>query len=835
VVTTALVRQALEIHQGSPSFGPCRGVGFLGMGVLAGALSTATMALARTRSPAGVLPAPLAVGSLLLTATMYLVGLLLLPGAAPNLVARLRRALDGGSIALAVLYSAWLLFIRPVGGMRTPGFMVGIVACCAIAIAVVTGTRAYRHRASALACASGAALAIVGVAGLAGLATSHGSARWALAAGIPIVGGTLLVRVGVRRPGRDAEAVDPIDGDGSLAGYPLLLAPVTLAVMATVYNLIAVGTFDGVAVVLAILGVSAIGLHEALAALDVRRYARRVAAQGAHFRSLVAGSSDVTVLLGTDLVVRWQSPAAARQFGLSDADVLDRPFTALVHPADVPRLTRRFSALMSADRPDPAARPVLVEARLRDGFGRWRDTESTINDHRDLPEVGGFVVHLRDVGERKELERTLHRLAYTDQLTGLANRRELLRTLTALRTVPGQLGALVVVGLADFGTINELRGRETGDAVLVEVARRLRAGVGDGDLPARLGGDSFAVLTSGNPVQSFALATRLLNIVTADYPLPGLTIHVSASVGLADIAGPGNVDEVLHRCDVALRRARQLGRNRVEWYDETVETAMLRQLALEHELPGVVDRGELDLVYQPVLELSVPFPVGVESLLRWRHPRLGTIPPDQFAAAADELGLGPQIGEWVLHRACRQISSWLREGRDVWVSVNLAGSQLRAHDLVARVSAAIEAHEIPADRLVLEIAEHDIDQCDQPVVTQLAGLRALGVRIALDRFGTGPTSLAHLRRLPVDILKLDRSLFADPTGRAGPPLPIIEVIVSLGRRLGLDIVAQGLEAEAHLDAVRRAGCRYGQGYLFSRPAPAERVEAYLEAHRSPSM
>jgi EAL domain-containing protein (putative c-di-GMP-specific phosphodiesterase class I) len=343
------------------------------------------------------------------------------------------------------------------------------------------------------------------------------------------------------------------------------------------------------------------------------------------------------------------------------------------------------------------------------------------------------------------------------------------------------------------------------------------------------------VLTSGNPVHSFALATRLLNIVTADYVLPGLTIHVGASVGLADIGGGGDVDEVMRRCDLALRRAKQLGRNRVEWYDETVETAMLRRMTLEQELPGVVGREELDLVYQPVLELTGPRPVGVEALLRWRHPRLGTVPPDEFAAVADGLGLGAQIGEWVLDRVCRQASSWLREGRDVWMSVNLAASQLRAHDLAGQVSAALAAHQVPAERLVLEIDERDVDPADQGAVTQLAGLRTLGVRIALDHFGTGPTSLAHLRRLPVDILKLDRSLFTEAAGRTGPPMPIIEVIVSLGGRLGLDIVAQGLEAEAHLDAVRRAGCRYGQGYLFSRPAPAERIEAYLENHRTPSV
>jgi diguanylate cyclase (GGDEF)-like protein/PAS domain S-box-containing protein len=830
-VGAALVRQARETRRTPAGAGACRGVGLLGVGVVAGTLTVVATCAAGWLLPAGSPTAGrLAVGGVAVTALAFVLGLLLLPGAAPAVIGRLRRFLDGTGVGLCLFYSVWVLAIGPAGGLRTAAFVVAATACCAVAVALITGLRAARHRTSALLCAGGAASAIAGVAGVAGLAAVRGPAALTLPAALPALGGPLAIWLGARRSARTRPPVEASDESAALAEYPLLLIPVAGAVGATVLRLVTAGTFDRVATVLAIVGVALLGLREALAAVDVRRYARRMATQGAHFRSLVAESSDVTVLLDPDLVVRWLSPAAARQFALDDEAVLGRPFAALLHPDDAVQLTARITT------PRPGGmRPAVIAARLRDGYGHWRDTESTVHDHRDVPEVSGFVVHIRDVGERKDLERTLHRLAFTDHLTGLANQRELVRTLTALRGGDGQLGSLVVADLTDFASINELRGRDTGDAVLVEVARRLRDLVGDGDLPVRLGGDSFAVLTTGTPMQSFALATRLLNSLADEYPLPGATVHLTVSVGLSDLHGPGSVDEVLRRADLALRRARQLGRNRIEWYDETVEAVMLRRMTLEQELPGVVARGELDLVFQPVLELSGRYPVGVESLLRWRHPRLGTVAPGEFTATADELNLGTEIGEWVLHGACRQLSAWLLEGRDVWLSVNLSASQLRANDLVERVAAAVVAHQVPADRLVVEIAEAHVDPGDQRVLTQLSGLRALGVRVALDHFGTGSTSLAHLRRLPLDILKLDRSLFAEPAGRGGPPQPIVDVVAGLGQRLGLDIVALGLEAEAHLDLVRRAGCRYGQGYLFARPAPAEHVEAYLESNRSPSV
>jgi EAL domain-containing protein (putative c-di-GMP-specific phosphodiesterase class I) len=274
----------------------------------------------------------------------------------------------------------------------------------------------------------------------------------------------------------------------------------------------------------------------------------------------------------------------------------------------------------------------------------------------------------------------------------------------------------------------------------------------------------------------------------------------------------------------------------VEWYDESMEMALLRRISLEQELPGAVGRGELDLVYQPVIELTYQHPVGAEALLRWRHPRLGTVSPTELVPIAEDLGLADEIGEWVLRRACRQLSSWLREGWDIWLSVNVSTRQLRSPRFVPALRDALDTHLVASGRLLVEVTNDVPDnQLDFDCMeAALAGVRETGVRTAIDHFGTGPTSLAHLRRMAVDVLKVDRSLFAEPNGPGGPTAPIMDVVMGLGDRLGLQIIASGVEAEAHLDAVRAAGCRFGQGYLFARPAPAEHVEAYLTDHRSPS-
>jgi diguanylate cyclase (GGDEF)-like protein len=442
------------------------------------------------------------------------------------------------------------------------------------------------------------------------------------------------------------------------------------------------------------------------------------------------------------------------------------------------------------------------------------------------------VVHIHDVSQRRELERSVRQAAYTDHLTSLANRK-------GLTPVP-ESGAVIVVELYGLTGVNDVHGPDLGDAVLVEAARRLRTEVARTDVPARVGDSRFAVLTRSGAVQAHLLASRLLNVLTAAYHAPGAVAHVSACAGLADLVTAEGFEESLRRAELAVRATRQgSAGSSIEWYDESMEARLLRRSAIQQELPGALGRGELDLAYQPIVELPSGRPVGVEALLRWRHPKLGAVPPTELLPIAEELGLLDEIGDWVLHWALRQHSRWIHEHHDLWIAVNVSTAQLASEQFIATVGTALDTHLVPPSALMIEVAEPGLvaaraepgsRSAFADVVAHLGQLRALGVRTAVDNFGTGPTSLSQLRILPLDLLKIDREVFATPGGPPVAPNAIIDVLVKLGARLGIEIVAQGLESESDLDTARAAGCRYGQGYRVGRPAPPERLEAYLDSH-----
>ncbi|MFI2711879.1 EAL domain-containing protein [Micromonospora sp. NPDC018662] len=366
--------------------------------------------------------------------------------------------------------------------------------------------------------------------------------------------------------------------------------------------------------------------------------------------------------------------------------------------------------------------------------------------------------------------------------------------------------------------------------VLAEVGRRLRAGCGPHDLVARVGDTGFAVLTDLGPVPAYALGTRLLTALAEPYPRPEGVTRVRFSIGLAETTG-GDPEDVLRQADLARRRAAQLGRDRIEWYDAYLEEQLVRRLDLERELPGAVARGELDLVYQPVVALADRMPVGTEALLRWRSPALGTVLPAELLPVAADLDLLGEVGWWVVDRACRQLAAWSEGGRELWMAVNVTPRELAATDFVARTATALAAYDVPPERLVVEVAEPAVGAELSTVTARLAGLRSLGVRTALDDFRAEHASLAQLRRLPIDLLKVGPHLVA-PGGDGQRPL--IDVVANLGDRLGVEVVVEGLESDGQVAGARRAGCRYGQGFALARPATAERVEAWFEEFPSAS-
>jgi EAL domain-containing protein (putative c-di-GMP-specific phosphodiesterase class I) len=283
--------------------------------------------------------------------------------------------------------------------------------------------------------------------------------------------------------------------------------------------------------------------------------------------------------------------------------------------------------------------------------------------------------------------------------------------------------------------------------------------------------------------------------------------------------------------DLALRYAKQRGKNRVERYEVQFDELLRRRSTLENELRHAIDRDELRLVFQPVVALPSMRPVGAEALLRWHHPALGNVRPDEFIPVAEESGLINRLGLWVLRQACRQLAAWLADGHDVWVSVNLSPRELHAADYPGQVADVLSEFGVPAQRLVLEVTEHAVATDVEELVRRLGELRATGVRIALDDFGAGYSSLGQLRTLPVDILKIDQRLVAEPESRTGTAAPLVDVVVRLGHRLGLEVLAEGIQTPAQRAVVEEAGCRLGQGSLFGWGVPAEHLGAQLRSAR----
>ncbi|MEV1287238.1 bifunctional diguanylate cyclase/phosphodiesterase [Micromonospora sp. NPDC049679] len=450
-----------------------------------------------------------------------------------------------------------------------------------------------------------------------------------------------------------------------------------------------------------------------------------------------------------------------------------------------------------------------------------------------LLDVRGYALRLAD------REAHFRELAHTDPLTGVANRRALLQELHH-EVASGRPCVLVALDLDGFKIINDMRGHDVGDAVLVEVGQRLRAQLRPGDVTSRLGGDEFAVLlTATGPDEARRIAERLLTVLNLPYErVEGPVVRLSVSIGMAGSAAAPDVPALLRNADLALRYAKQRGKNRVEQYDSDYDQQLRRRTAVEHEMRGAIERGELHLAYQPVAAVPSVRPVGAEALLRWHHPQLGNVRPDEFIPLAEECGQIGKLGAWVLDQACRQLARWLVDGHDVWVSVNVSPLELHAPEYALQVAEALRAHQVPPQRLVLEVTEHAVATDLDELIRRLRALRATGVRIALDDFGAGYSSLAQLRNLPIDILKIDHSLVAEQ-GPAQPAVPgrrafapMVDIVMRLGHQLGLEVIAEGVTNQAELAVVVEAGCRFGQGALFGWGVPAEHLEAMLDAATS---
>ena len=452
--------------------------------------------------------------------------------------------------------------------------------------------------------------------------------------------------------------------------------------------------------------------------------------------------------------------------------------------------------------------------------------------------VTNYVGMFSDITHNKESEERIRYLTQHDALTGLANRTLLTDRLEQAIVYAQRAERLVAVVLLDidrFKVINDSLGHQAGDQLLKQVAERLSGYIRPGDTAARLGGNEFMLVMSDVAVDNdaAALARGLLGVVAVPLTVDGQEVVVTASLGVALFPRDGeSAAALLQNADAAMHRAKEVGRNVVQFYAPAMNARMLQRLELESGLRRAIERQEFQLYYQPKVELSQGQIVGAEALIRWMHPSMGMVSPGDFIPLAEETGLIIPIGEWVIEAACRQLEAWHSEGfSDIAVSVNLSGRQFQQENLVDLVTAALRQNELSAQYLELEITESAVMQDPRQTIATLRRLKALGVRISLDDFGTGYSSLNYLKRFPIDALKIDQSFVRDITSNP-EDAAIACAVISLAHSLKHKVIAEGVESEAQLAFLRRNRCDQIQGYYFSRPVPAAEFAQLLQTGKT---
>ena len=440
---------------------------------------------------------------------------------------------------------------------------------------------------------------------------------------------------------------------------------------------------------------------------------------------------------------------------------------------------------------------------------------------------------LSEAAERRQYEARIRYLANYDGLTDLPNRSLLAdRTTQAIahaRRAEGICG-LLVLNIDRFKVLNEGLGNAAGDALLRQFAGRIRGCASEGDTLARVGADTFALLVAGLPRADAmtSIARNLQAAVAAPFDVEGREVHVTVSLGASTYPRDGaDIEGLLGNADAAMRRVKAAGGNGFQYYAAAMTSEAAERLELESALRAAPKRGQLELYYQPQVEVASGQIAGLEGLLRWRHPQRGSVSPALFIPIAEESDVINALGEWALCAACRQLARWDAEGHGVGrIAVNVSARQFRSPGFADLVARTLREHGIHASRLELELTEGMLIEKREEAAAILNRLKAIGVQIALDDFGTGYSSLSYLSSLPIDCLKIDRSFVAQAT-RGGRHAAIAQSVISIGHTLGMRVLAEGVETPEQLEFLRRHGCNEYQGYLFSRPQTAEAIAPLL--------
>jgi diguanylate cyclase (GGDEF)-like protein/PAS domain S-box-containing protein len=555
------------------------------------------------------------------------------------------------------------------------------------------------------------------------------------------------------------------------------------------------------------------------------------------FRAMVQNAADVITIVNPDGTIRYQSPSIERMLGFKTSRLIGMSIFDNLHDDDVSQMQQMVADVIQ--RPGTARRATL---RIQHADGSWRFVEIIATNHlRDL-NVGGIILNMRDVTERKVLEEQLMHQAFHDPLTGLPNRTYFLERLKSALDVSNKnrtLLAVMFVDLDNFKVINDSLGHHAGDLLLAEAARTIREAVRPLDTVARFGGDEFTLLLEDleSVEAAVGIAERIQHALQQPLLIENHEISVACSVGISfsDPLVPTpdlDPEELVRNADIAVYRAKADGKARITIFDREMNRYALHRLETEIELRRAIERNELVVYYQPLLDLLTGAVLEVEALVRWQHPQRGLVSPLEFIPLAEETSLIIPLGKWVLEEACMQAQAWKGLGKGVAglvVCVNVSARQFRQHGLVDDIAYALEKSGLPPGDLKLEITETVGMEDPARSLATLRELKGLGIKLALDDFGMGYSSLSYLKHFPVDSIKLDRS-FISGLGHNRQDTAVVYAAVSFAKALHLTITAEGIENNAQVEQLRALGCELGQGFLFSKPLPSWEMAEYLISH-----
>lgn len=553
----------------------------------------------------------------------------------------------------------------------------------------------------------------------------------------------------------------------------------------------------------------------------------------ARLRSLVQSTSDVLLVVERNGTILYASPSLSswlRELDAGFAPGMD--FVSLLHRDD----TSRFRQFLY-DTAGVSGFSADIEVRVRSAGDGWRRVEVVATNLTDDPDVRGIVLNARDVTERRNLEDLLSHQAFHDPLTDLANRALFLDRLEhALERTrrQEQIAGLLYLDIDDFKLINDNLGHEIGDQLLIAVSTRLCEAVRNVDTVARLGGDEFTILLEdlnglGDAIQA---ADRISKSLAKPFSLAATEVQISASIGIAH-SGARKMTSVdlMRAADMALYRAKNIGKARYAVFDRGMTAPIHERIELEQELRRAIDHDEIEIHFQPIVDLTNGFVRGVEGLVRWRHPDRGLLLPEEFVGVSESSGMIIELGQKVLEESCRQARQWQARDRIIpplMLTINVSTYQIRHRSIVDDIARVLRESGLPPDSLILEITESLSPGNSGQIVDVLHELKRLGVRLFIDDFGTGYSSLSFLKRFPLDGIKIDCSLIAG-LERDAHNQRLVAAIIAAGQALELDIIAEGIETIGQLGELRNLGSTQGQGYLFASPGPAREIAPLVQS------